>query len=61
VNDYPGDDVTVQHTFFKVGVGVVDLDVIENYVLPVGSKRYAVPINGVEMDASHGQIQQNLY
>lgn len=61
VNDYPGDDVTVQHTFYKVGVGTVDVNSTENYTLPVGSKRYAVPINGVELDASQGQIEQNKY
>jgi len=60
-NDYALDDVTVQHTFFKVGVGSVDTTATENYSLPVGSKRYAVPINGVEMDASQGQIKQNPY
>jgi hypothetical protein len=61
VNDYPGDDVTVNHTFFKVGIGVVDTTTTVNYTLSPGSKRYAVPINGVEMDASQGQIIQNNY
>ncbi len=61
VNDYAADDVTIQRTFYKVGVGTVDVNVIENYTLPSGSKRYAVPINGVEMDASRGQINQNTY
>ena len=61
VNDYPADDVTVVHPLYKIGVGTTDPNVIENYTLPVGSKRYAVPINGVEMDAAKGQIIQNQY
>lgn len=61
VNDYAQDDVTVTHTFYKVGVGTVDKTKTENYTLPVGSKRYAVPINGVEMDAAQGQLEQNKY
>jgi len=30
----------------------------KTYTLPVGSKRYAVPINGVELDASKGQMNK---
>ena len=61
VNDYPADDVTITHTFFKVNVGSVDTTVTQTYTLAPGSKRYAVPINGVEIMASKGQITQNQY
>lgn len=61
VNDYPADDVTVTHTFFKVNVGSVDTTVTQTYTLSPGSKRYAVPINGVEIMASKGVITQNQY
>jgi hypothetical protein len=61
VNETPGDDVTVTHTFYKMGVGSVDLNTIQTYTLPVKSLRYAVPINGVEITASQGQIEQNNY
>jgi starch-binding outer membrane protein, SusD/RagB family len=61
VNDYPADDVTVTHTFFKVNVGSVDTTVTQNYTLAPGSKRYAVPINGVEIMASKNEITQNQY
>ena len=61
VNETPNDDVTVTHTFYKVGVGSVDVNTIQTYTLPVKSLRYAVPINGVEIAASQGQIEQNSY
>jgi hypothetical protein len=61
INDYPGDDVTVTHIFFKVNVGSVDTNVTQTYTLAPGSKRYAVPINGVEIMASKNVITQNLY
>jgi hypothetical protein len=61
VNETPSDDVTVTHTFYKMGVGSVDVNTIHTYTLPVKSLRYAVPINGVEISASQGQIEQNNY
>ncbi|RZM04945.1 MAG: RagB/SusD family nutrient uptake outer membrane protein, partial [Pedobacter sp.] len=61
VNETTSDDVTVTHTFYKMGVGSVDLNTIQTYTLPVKSLRYAVPINGVEITASQGQIEQNNY
>jgi hypothetical protein len=61
VNDEPSDDVVVTHTFFKMGVGTVDLTSTQTYTLPLKSTRYMVPINGVEISASQGQIQQNNY
>jgi starch-binding outer membrane protein, SusD/RagB family len=61
VNDYPADDVTVTHTFYKVNVGSVDLTSTQTYTLAPGSKRYAVPINGVEIMASKNEIKQNQY
>ncbi|HEY8388795.1 MAG TPA: RagB/SusD family nutrient uptake outer membrane protein [Parasegetibacter sp.] len=61
VNDYPGDDVTITREFYKIENNVVDLNTPMTYTLPVGSKRYAVPINGVDIGASNGAIQQNQY
>jgi hypothetical protein len=60
-NDYPADDVTITHNFFKVNVGSVDVATPQTYTLAPGSKRYAVPINGVEIKASKDEITQNLY
>ncbi|WP_276088286.1 RagB/SusD family nutrient uptake outer membrane protein [Pedobacter sp. JY14-1] len=61
VNETPGDDVTITRTFFKVGTGSVDLNTVQTYTLPVKSLRYAIPINGVEISAGRGQIEQNNY
>lgn len=62
VNDDPSDDVTVQHTFFKINTnGLVDQSVIQTYTLAPGSKRYAVPINQFEIVNSQNQIEQNKY
>ena len=61
VNDYPADDVTVTRTFFKVNVGSVDTTVTQTYTLAPNSKRLAVPINGVEINASKNVITQNQY
>jgi len=61
VNETPNDDVSVTHTFYKMGPGSVDLNTIQTYTLPVKSLRYAVPISGVEITAGQGQIEQNNY
>jgi hypothetical protein len=59
VNDYPADDITVTRDFFDVGITGVNFNAPKTYTLD--AKRYLVPINGVEMDASLGQITQNPY
>lgn len=59
VNDYPADDITVTRDFFNVSITGVDVNSPKTYTLE--AKRYLVPINGVEMDASKGQIVQNPY
>jgi len=61
INDYAADDVTVTRDFFQVNAGSIDINTPKTYTLPVGSKRYALPINGIEIDASRGQIKQNEY
>jgi hypothetical protein len=61
VNDYPADDITVTRNFYQLNNNVVNTEVPQTYTLPVGAKRYAVPINGVEIGASRGQIEQNDY
>lgn len=59
VNDYPGDNVTITRDFFNVTISGVDVNSPKTYTLD--AKHLLVPINGVEMDASKGQIQQNPY
>lgn len=61
VNDYPADDITVARDFYQLNNNVVNTDAPQTYTLPVGTKRYAIPINGVEIGASRGQIEQNNY
>lgn len=61
VNDYPADDVTITRDFFQLNNNVVNTDVPQTYSLPAGSRRYAIPINGVEIGASRNQIEQNDY
>ncbi|WP_256006759.1 RagB/SusD family nutrient uptake outer membrane protein [Pedobacter deserti] len=61
VNNYPQDDVTVTRNFFKIGEGGVDVNTPQTYTLPTGSRRYMVPINGIDVNASGGQLQQNTY
>jgi len=59
VNDYPADDVTVTRDFFDVSTSAVNVNNPKSYTLDI--KRLLVPLNGVEMDASRGQLQQNPY
>ncbi|MBS1567367.1 MAG: RagB/SusD family nutrient uptake outer membrane protein, partial [Bacteroidetes bacterium] len=50
VNGYNEDDVVVTRNFFKVNIGSVDVNTPQTYTLSLGSRRYAIPINGVEID-----------
>ncbi|MNU85920.1 SusD family protein [compost metagenome] len=59
VNDYAADDITVKRDFYQVSITGVDLNTPKTYTLE--SKHLVVPINGVEIDASKGQLQQNPY
>ncbi|MDD4107936.1 MAG: RagB/SusD family nutrient uptake outer membrane protein [Prolixibacteraceae bacterium] len=61
INDYAGDDVTVSRTFYKVSLTSVDENATEVYSLPVGSRRYAVPFNAIEVASSKNVILQNTY
>ncbi len=61
VNDDPSDDVVVTRTFFKLVAGIFDVNTTQTYTLPLKGRRYMVPINGVEIGASQGQIEQNTY
>ena len=61
VNDYPADDVTVTRTFFQVTLDAVNTSSTQVYTLQPGSRRFAVPINGVEIQNSRGAITQNQY
>ncbi|TKC09644.1 RagB/SusD family nutrient uptake outer membrane protein [Pedobacter frigoris] len=61
VNNYPADDVTITRDFFQMNGNTVDVTTPKTYTLSVGSRRYAVPINGLDVSASNGQIPQNTY
>lgn len=61
VNNYPADDVAITRNFFQMNGNNVDVNTPKTYTLPVGSKRYAVPINGLDINASNGTIPQNTY
>ena len=58
-NDTPIDDITVTRDFYEINSAGVNLSNPKTYKLD--PKRLLVPINGVEMDASKGQLQQNSY
>jgi starch-binding outer membrane protein, SusD/RagB family len=61
VNQDPSDDVILTRNFFKITPAGVELTSPQTYTLPVNSLRYSVPINGIDIAASQGQIQQNNY
>lgn len=60
-NETASDDVTISRSFYKVANKQVDFDNIEDYTLPVKSKRYAQPLPQTEISRSHGQLKQNKY
>lgn len=61
VNETAWDDVAVEREFYKLANGAVDKSGTETYSLPAGSRRYAAPINTIEIEAAKGQIEQNKY
>lgn len=61
VNEDPTDDVTVSHVFFEINDRTVNTSSTKTYTLPVGSKRYAVPINTLEIINSREELTQNAY
>jgi len=60
-NETTADDVQVDHLFFTVNSTAVDLTTSKNYVLPVKSTRYAMPIPNQDIAASNGQLTQTIY
>ncbi len=60
-NEVSYDDVAVKHTFYGVENNSADYSAIYEYTLPVGSRRYAQPINYLEIKRTNGQIEQNIY
>ena len=60
-NETPADDVELSVDFFETTIGNINVNNPVTYKVPVGSPLYAWPINGVEIDASKGQIIQNVY
>ncbi len=61
VNNDPSDDVTVSHTFFEINNRIVNTTATQTYILSPGSRRFAVPINNLEIINSQNQIEQNNY
>ncbi len=61
VNETPEDDVTLTFNFWETSLGKIDVTKPKTYTIPVGSSYYAWPINGIEVDASKGEIEQNTY
>jgi tetratricopeptide (TPR) repeat protein len=61
-NDYPGDDVVLNRTFFPYTTANVNgSESPINYTLEKNSTRYAAPIPQTEIISSQGVIQQNNY
>lgn len=61
VNDDPTDDVTVNHTFFEINNRTVNTSSTKIHTLAPGSRRFAVPINNLEIINSQDAIKQNTY
>lgn len=61
VNQDASDDVSITRDFYKVNPAGIDLKTPATYTLPVKSLRYAVPINGLDIANSQGQLTQNSY
>lgn len=61
VNNYPADDVVITRNFFQMNGNNIDVNTPKTYTLPVGSRRYMLPINGLDVNSSNGQIEQNTY
>lgn len=61
INSYAGDDVVVTHPFFQVNDGSIDVTKPTTYTLPLGSRRYALPIPEIDINASKNQLEQNKY
>ena len=60
-NETASDDVSITRNFYVIENGVWNTNKTETYTLPVKSKKYAIPLNGVEMDSAGGVLQQNEY
>ncbi len=62
VNETTADDITVTRSFHPIGDnGAPDRTQTATFSLPVGSRRYALPINATEIALSQGRIGQNTY
>ncbi|WP_209866112.1 RagB/SusD family nutrient uptake outer membrane protein [Chitinophaga sp. OAE865] len=61
-NDDPNDDVTVTKSFFKfTATAISGNEPPINYTLEKNSRKYALPINNVDIVTSNGIIKQNTY
>lgn len=61
VNETPLDDVTIVRDFYEISMNGADTSKPATTVIPVGSPRYAYPLNLIEIDDSEGRLVQNNY
>ena len=62
VNETTADDVAITRSFHPIGDnGAPNLTQTVTFSLPVGSRRYALPVNATEIALSQGRIGQNTY
>ena len=61
VNEIEWDDVEITRSFYEIVDGAVNKSRKATYILPAGSRRYAMPINENDISASHGTIKQNEF
>ncbi|TYR33625.1 RagB/SusD family nutrient uptake outer membrane protein [Sphingobacterium phlebotomi] len=55
------DDIIVSRDFYEYENGVANKAVPKTYTLPLKSRRYAVPINQLEVNKTRGEFEQNTY
>lgn len=55
------DDIVVSRDFYEYVNGIAYTDKPKNYTLPLKSRRYAVPVNQLEVNKSRGEFLQNTY
>jgi hypothetical protein len=62
-NEDPNDDVgDITRTFYRMdATGILSNQPPITYTLPKNSRKYAAPIPTAEIDASRGQLKQNIY
>lgn len=61
-NENPEDDVVIKKQFYPFTSSVVLInEPLKEYVLEPKSRKYACPLPQTDIDASNGQLIQNMY